>query len=533
MRASIWVWWLVGTLATVACSSSEDDDAAEAVTAVPPETGDGFLVGEDGLPGGESDDLGAVSPGAQCLGETYEAERIGVDMFVMLDISGSMLDVLPQAELLATPTTKWDAVRQSLESFVLAPETADIGIGLQYFPQSNEGVPFTCSSNDECGAGGPCTNSLCVSPGELEIDGDAFGFTRVTGPTPVFCSDDTDCNGGEDDSCRTMVGECIFPPGSLQNNPDGAFLNVSQDPAASLVSPLCSQPSDCEGLPGTVCEEIGVCSQQLIKCSVSIGCPEGAGECTPFPYSCSNQTTCEVARYAAPAVAINDAATRSDELISSLREQEPRGQTPTGPALSGALEQARAWAESNPGRQVVTVLATDGFPTVCEPLAVQDIAQVASAANAGARPVRTFVIGVFSDGDLGSNGQQRLDNIARAGGTNEAIVINTAGDVAQDFLEALNVIRNTAVSCEFQLTDAASLDFDSVNLQVTDPSGSSVALFNVGDASACGDDDQGWYYVRDAAGTPTQITVCPGTCATFMGEGVRADLQIGCATRIR
>jgi len=39
--------------------------------------------------------------------------------------------------------------------------------------------------------------------------------------------------------------------------------------------------------------------------------------------------------------------------------------------------------------------------------------------------------------------------------------------------------------------------------------------------------------VRDAAGIPSQISVCPSTCATFMGEGVRADLQIGCATRIR
>ena len=528
---SLSTWWLAGVLATAACSS--DDENANVMEA-PPDTGGGFLVGDDGLPGDGSQDPGVEDPGAQCLGETHEAEKIGLDMFVMLDISGSMLDVLPQAAVGAAPTTKWDAVRESLESFVAAPDTADIGVGLQYFPQNNDGVPFSCVSNDECGAGGPCTNTICVGPGELEIAGDGappFSFVRVSGDTPVFCSGDNDCGG--DSACRTMVGECIFPPGALVDQPAGAFLNVSQDPTTSLVSPLCGVQGDCDGLPGTECEEIGVCTEQLVKCSPSIACPPGAGECAPFPYSCVNQTSCEVARYAAPAVAISDATTRSADVIASLRAQVPQGQTPTGPALSGALEQARAWAASNPGRQVVTVLATDGFPTVCEPLEIPGIADVASNANTGARPVRTFVIGVFGNADLGGDGQQRLDTIARAGGTNRAIVINTAGDVAEDFLEALNVIRNTAVSCEFRLSDAAGLDFDRVNLQVTDAGGVSSALFNVGDASACGDDDQGWYYERDTSGTPTQITVCPGTCATFMGEGVKADLQIGCATRIR
>jgi hypothetical protein len=219
-------------------------------------------------------------------------------------------------------------------------------------------------------------------------------------------------------------------------------------------------------------------------------------------------------------------------VIASLRAQTPIGQTPTGPALGGALEQARLWAEQHPDRQVVTVLATDGFPTVCEPQDIPDIAAVAGAANDAARPVRTFVIGVFGNTDLGNDGQQRLDTIASAGGSDRAFVINTAGNVAEEFLDALNLIRNTAVNCDFQLSGGASLDFDRVNLQVTDAGGAATDLLNVGDASACGDDD-GWYYVRDAAGTPFQISVCPNTCGTFTEEGVRADLQVGCATRIR
>jgi hypothetical protein len=67
---------------------------------------------------------------------------------------------------------------------------------------------------------------------------------------------------------------------------------------------------------------------------------------------------------------------------------------------------------------------------------------------------------------------------------------------------------------------------------VSDASGNTTPLFNVGDVSACGT-DPGWYYLLNAAGAPTQIKVCPSTCAGFMTEGVRAELEIGCATRIR
>jgi hypothetical protein len=521
---------MIALAASVGCSSATDNPAADEQN---PQMGDGFLIGDEAAAGGTS---GGTDQGPSCQGETRKAEAIGLDIFVMLDSSGSMLDVLPSsaANPAAAQITKWDAVRSSLEAFLQAPETAGIGVGLQYFPQSNEGVPASCETNDECGSGGgPCTSSLCVVDGELDVVDGAppFDFVRFAGADPRFCVSDEDCTGyGE--SCRTMVGECVFPPNTVPQNPEGAFVNVSDTPAISLVSPLCSGDLDCQGLPQTICEEIGVCSEQFIKCSLSIGCPTGAGECVPFPYSCFNQTSCDVGAYSVPAVPISDAATHGAEIIGSLAEQFPQGQTPTGPALTGALEHARLWAEQHLDRQVVTVLATDGFPTVCEPLAIDDIADVALGAATAARPVRTFVIGVFGNGDLGGDGQQRLDGIARAGGSDHAIVVNTAGNVTEDFLQALNVIRNTALSCDFQLDPGAALDFDRVNLQVNDPVSGSRELFNVGDVSACGDGD-GWYYVRDVSGNPTQIRVCSSTCAAFTGEGVSADLQIGCATRIR
>jgi hypothetical protein len=518
VRASSAIGWVIG-LALLGCSSEDAPSAP---------SGDGFLV-DEGVPGDGTSGPDALA----CLGETREAEPVPLDIFVMLDISASMLEPLPSMGA-GDPITKWDAVRGSIAAFAQSPDTATIGVGLQYFPQSNDGVPPSCASNAECGPGGPCTNSICVTSAQLASpdDGAPFDFVRIAGDVPRFCTADADC-GGAGESCQALVGECVFPPNTIPQNPDGAFLNVSPDPAGSLVSPLCGDGGDCAGLPFTACEEVGVCTLELLKCSASIACPAGAGECVPFPYSCVNETSCEIARYATPAVPIGSGPSRGADIVASLDRQIPLGETPTGPALSGALEHARAWAEQHPGRQVVAVLATDGFPTACTPLETADIAAVAGNASSATPSVRTFVIGVFGDEDLGGDGQQRLDSIARAGGTTRAIVVNTAGDVTQDFLAALTLVRNTAVTCEFALDNPGELNFDQVNLDVAYPDGTTRALFNVGDVSACGDDQQGWYYVRDPQGNPYQINVCPGTCATFGGEGVQATLQVGCATRIR
>ena len=519
------VWWCISLIATLACSSEDPPSGGNGDNAV------GGLLSDDELPGGVSE---GDDQRAQCLGETRQAEAIGLDMYVMLDISASMLDVLPQSSPLDIAPTKWDAVRTSLQSFIQAPETTEIGIGIQYFPQVQADVPFSCSANTECGAGGPCSNSYCVADDSLNIPNDglpAVPFVRQAGDNRSFCLADGDCPG-QNERCETVVGECVIPPNTVQANPAGAFINISATPQTTLVSPLCSTQADCAAIADSVCAPIGVCQNQTVLCSAALGCPAGAGDCQPFPYSCVNQTRCEVSEYATPAVPISSAVDRSAILVQSLQSQRPSGLTPTGPALRGALEHARTWAAENPARQVVTVLATDGFPTECTPLDIPDIAQIASDAYVAARPVRTFVIGVFSSGDLGADGQEGLDTLARAGGTDRAVVVNTGGNVAENFLNALNLIRDTAVSCEFKLDASAGLDYARVNLQVSDANSAARDLFNVGDLSACGA-DEGWYYVRDDVGNPVQINVCPSTCASFMAGGIRADLQIGCATRIK
>jgi hypothetical protein len=496
-----------------------------------------------GTPGSEGMDFGELDPGsseglaggAACLGETRETEQIGLDLFIMLDTSGSMLDPLPGQAPGELSATKWDSVRGALAEFVQSAETAEIGIGLQYFPQIEAGVPFTCDANDQCGTAGPCSNSLCVIAVSQDDDPDDLNppvtFLRITDGGPKPCFGDADCTGANE-ACRTILGECVIPPFLFVQVPDGSFLNMNPDPAGPLQSPVCSQQSDCGGLPGTTCDQLGVCDDLASFCTPNLACASG-GACLGLPASCVGQTKCSAGDYSTPAVAISAAPERSAAIIASLESQAPNGLTPTGPALEGALIQAQAWAEEHPDRQVVTLLVTDGFPTECAPTEIPDIAALAQRAVTAARPVRTFVVGVFSDFDLAGDGQARLDAVARAGGTDTALIVNTAGDVTQDFLAALDAVRTTSLSCDFSLDSDALLDFERVNLQVTDPGGVKTPLFNVGDAPGCSADGNGWYYVRDSAGVPTQIRVCPAACDALQSGEATAELQVGCATLIR
>src|SRR5690242_17902241 len=128
MRARGTIPLLACALAAGSCSGPEPPAA---VPEPPRAPGDEFPIGEADLAGDPGSAATVLKPGESCLGEARAVERIGLDMLLMLDLSGSMLDPLPGAAQRAGPTSKWDAVRSSLESFVQAPETSDIGIGLQ------------------------------------------------------------------------------------------------------------------------------------------------------------------------------------------------------------------------------------------------------------------------------------------------------------------------------------------------------------------------------------------------------------------
>lgn len=88
--------------------------------------------------------------GGGCAGTSVQAQKAQLDLFIMLDQSGSMSED-------AGGVTKWDAVTDALKSFVQAPEANGLGVGIQYFGQpSSQSCPMFCTSNADCGVCGPC-----------------------------------------------------------------------------------------------------------------------------------------------------------------------------------------------------------------------------------------------------------------------------------------------------------------------------------------------------------------------------------------
>jgi hypothetical protein len=131
-----------------------------------------------------------VGGGESCAGETSKAELVPLDLYIMLDKSGSMLD---KTGANGQGPSKWDAVTQGLNAFFNDPQSAGIGVGLQYFPIRAPGVPETCTSNADCpGATGPCLTKGCTGQSTI-----------------VPCNNNSNCPGGT--SCVNL-GQCSNDP---------------------------------------------------------------------------------------------------------------------------------------------------------------------------------------------------------------------------------------------------------------------------------------------------------------------------------
>jgi hypothetical protein len=187
---------------------------------------------------------------------------------------------------------------------------------------------------------------------------------------------------------------------------------------------------------------------------------------------------------------------------------------------------------AHPERQVVAVLATDGVPTLCDPVAIADVAAIAAAGRRLTPAVSTFVIGVFGSAD--ATAPANLNSVARSGGTSSAFIVDTQGDVQQQFREALNKIRASGLSCELAVPKAEAgktLDYDKVNVSFDNGTGPT-DLLNWPDAAGCGADG-GWYYdVSPADGTPQRLVACPTTCTAFQKtDRGSVQIKLGCKTK--
>jgi hypothetical protein len=413
-----------------------------------------------------SGDPSGTGGGPTCGGTTSKAELIPLDIFLMLDSSGSMSEKTGAS---AMGPTKWSAITQALSAFFADPMSAGLGVGLQHFPLTAAGVPASCTTNTQCpGTSGPCLLKTCSGLGSI-----------------VACTKNSDCFAFGSLSCVNL-GMC----GNLYCAPPG-----------------------------------GTCTNNNLPCTALT------------TSTCANPDSCVIADYAAPKVEIAPLNGAAGALNAAIASVMPAGATPTAPALQGAIDHAKTWAMANPTHTVIVLLATDGLPTECMPQTIPGIAQIAASGVSGSPSIKTFAIGVFSQADITGGAQANLNQIAAAGGSTSAFIVDASmGNVEQMFLAALNAIRGTKLACEYQVPpagDAGMQDFGQVNVQYT-PSGASMptTIGYTGNLAGCDPVNGGWYYdVDPAQGTPTKIIMCPATCTKFGADtGGQVDIQVGCAT---
>lgn len=244
-----------------------------------------------------------------------------------------------------------------------------------------------------------------------------------------------------------------------------------------------------------------------------------------FGYMPVGDTSCDESDYEGAAVDVG--VNRADEIVASLEQAEPTGETPTGAAIRGACTYAVNQRRANPGRALVILLVTDGIPETpasnCG-ASLEDAVQAATdCSQSGLNPIKIYVLGV-------GRALQNLDQIAAAGGTERAYLVE-GGNVAVSVLEALNAIRSAAaIPCQLTIPESngGELDFNQVNVGLCDAGGTPQPTYYVADEASCGTDG-GWYY--DDPGSPESIHLCDVSCATVSQPGASLFYSVGCATQ--
>lgn len=181
---ALWSCTSPGTGSWTADASScqppcERSDAGDAGDAAPDAT---RSDAGDAAPDAKWPDAGPAAPDASdpladggCVGTSSKGERLPLDMYVMLDQSGSMNDGLSDG------TPKWNAVTEAILSFLAQPGMEGVSVGLQYFPLPDRQcptVPQLCAADSDCTCG-PCLILVCAGVAIDSCDPKTYAATEV------------------------------------------------------------------------------------------------------------------------------------------------------------------------------------------------------------------------------------------------------------------------------------------------------------------------------------------------------------------
>jgi hypothetical protein len=142
----------------------------------------GTLTGGSGTGSGSGGN--PLDPDAACAAQAQDTRAIPVDIFIMLDKSGSMdcaaadnaCERLPNGTMPTHPT-RWDAVTQAITAFVNAPTSAGTGVGIGFFGLGD----------NVCGVNTFAMPNVAIAalPGNAMAITGAIGMQKPGGGTPT------------------------------------------------------------------------------------------------------------------------------------------------------------------------------------------------------------------------------------------------------------------------------------------------------------------------------------------------------------
>jgi hypothetical protein len=254
----------------------------------------------------------------------------------------------------------------------------------------------------------------------------------------------------------------------------------------------------------------------------------------------NRDSSCTAADYAKPVVPIGllgGASGNAGKITTAIGTVNPATNTPTEPALQGAINYASTWAKANPTHKVVVVFATDGLPNGCNS-SIDGAAKIAAAGMAASPPIPTYVIGVFGDDDCPggvAQGQKctvvsNTNQIAKSGGTGSAFIVNASANTGSQFLGALNAIRGAnQVGCDFKVPAPAkgkAIDFSRATVRYTPGKGTAQTLPWESASTKC-TAEGGWYY--DSVTAPNHVLLCGATCKAVTADtAAKIDVVLAC-----
>jgi hypothetical protein len=387
---------------------------------------------------------------------------------------------------------------------------------------------FACggSGNNTFGNGDPNGGTGTGTSGTGNL-----GLTGGTGTGATGGGNGTTVPGGVPGQTIDPNSACVSDAREGEQVPVDLYFMV--DKTGSMTCPTgragdnCSSPPMPPVMGATRWSEISKALNTFISAPENAGIGAGIGF-FPRPGTDTRnepRITCQEPDYEKPDVDIGVLPTVAGAIAMSIMNQTPGGSTPTVPSITAALKYAAMHQSATPGRRAALVYATDGIPQGCTNNTVAGAAAAAKAALMTSM-INTYVLGVGPQ--LNS-----LNEIATAGGTNMAYLVDTGGDVTAQLAAALHAIKSMAITCDYRIpmSSAGPIDPNQVNViaKVGDM-GAATLIGQVNDKAGCDKAGGGWYY--DTPGNPSLISLCPTTCNPLLNTpNSHLQVLIGCATQ--